>query len=182
MVDKGKSERLSPPLMYAFRAANQARDAKKKLDLRDESGERVIAGRRVPARAVITEPLLKRELSYDLEALVNTVCLDATQDLSGFDHVRRSILNFGFPDIAHRSIDELSVTDIKDEIATVLRNFEPRLAADSIMVTRDSSVDTADLKIRFIVRADLLCQPVNVPVEFVADVELDSGKIRVNRL
>ena len=32
------------------------------------------------------------------------------------------------------------------------------------------------------VRADLLCDPVNVPVEFVADVELDSGKIKINRL
>ena len=32
------------------------------------------------------------------------------------------------------------------------------------------------------VRADLICDPVNVPVEFVADVELDSGKIKINRL
>jgi type VI secretion system protein ImpF len=38
------------------------------------------------------------------------------------------------------------------------------------------------LKIRFVVNADLACEPLNVPVEFVAEVELDSGKILINRL
>jgi type VI secretion system protein ImpF len=61
-------------------------------------------------------------------------------------------------------------------------NFEPRLAADSIQVTRDVTVDAAELKVRFLVRADLLCEPLNVPVEFVADVEMDSGKILITRL
>jgi type VI secretion system protein ImpF len=47
---------------------------------------------------------------------------------------------------------------------------------------RDTAVDAADLKVRFIVRADLACDPLNVPIEFVADVEIDSGKIVINRL
>jgi len=42
------------------------------------------------------------------------------------------------------------------------------------------SVDPVELKIRFIVRADLTCEPVNVPVEFIADV-IDTGKILINR-
>ena len=92
------------------------------------------------------------------------------------------MLNFGFPDIAHRSIDETSVSDITSEIEAVLVSYEPRLVAGSITVARDTSVDAKQLKIRFIVRADLFCDPVNVPVEFVADVELDSGKIMINGL
>ena len=47
MAGRDKKDRLSPPLMYAFRGAHEARDAKKKLDLRDEAGERVIANRRI---------------------------------------------------------------------------------------------------------------------------------------
>jgi type VI secretion system protein ImpF len=35
------------------------------------------------------------------------------------------------------------------------------------------------LTIRFLVRADLDCEPVNVPLQFVADVELDTGKIAI---
>ena len=67
--------RLSPPLMYVFRAAHEAKDAKKSIDIRDRAGDRVIAGRRLRARQVITEPILRREVARDLEALLNTVAL-----------------------------------------------------------------------------------------------------------
>lgn len=50
-----KNDRLAPPLMYAFRAAHEKRDAKQRLDLRDEAGERVIAARRVTTRSPISE-------------------------------------------------------------------------------------------------------------------------------
>ena len=182
MSNFGRKERLSPPLMYAFRSANEARDAKKKLDLRDESGERVIASRRTVARIAITEPMLRREVARDLDALMNTIALESTQDLRSSEYVRKSILNYGFPDIAHRSIDEISVNEVSYEIGTVLMNYEPRLIRDTIRVTRDTAIDSADLKVRFIVRADLACDPLNVPIEFVADVEIDTGKIAINRL
>jgi len=45
-----------------------------------------------------------------------------------------------------------------------------------------ASAWAADLKVRFIVRADLFCEPLNVPIEFVADVEVDTGKIMIARL
>ena len=182
MADVGRKERLSPPLMYAFRTAHEARDARKRLDLRDEGGERVIASRRTVARFAITEPTLRREVARDLDALLNTIAMESTQDLKRFEHVSKSILNFGFPDIAHRSIDELSLDEVKFEIATVLTSYEPRLLGNTVQVTRDTSVDAADLKVRFIVRADLLCEPLNVPIEFVADVEIDTGKIMIARL
>ena len=84
MANAGRKERLSPPLMYAFRTAYEARDAKKKLDLRDESGERVIASRRTAARVAITEPTLRREVARDLDALMNTIAMESTQDLHEF--------------------------------------------------------------------------------------------------
>ena len=34
-----------------------------------------------------------------------------------------------------------------------------------------TSVGSEQLKLRFIVNADLRCEPVNVPVEFVADLD-----------
>jgi type VI secretion system protein ImpF len=182
MAGPTHKDRLSPPLMHAFRTAHAARDSKTKLDLRDEEGERVIASRRSAKRGAITEPMLRREVAIDLGALMNTIALESTVDLSEHEFVRRSVLNFGLPDIAHRSIDEASVSDITGEIKAALVSHEPRLVAGSITVARDPSVDAKQLKIRFTVRADLFCDPVNVPVEFLADVELDSGKIMINGL
>jgi type VI secretion system protein ImpF len=177
-----KKDRLSPPLMLAFRTAHTKGDAKDKIDLRDKAGERIIAGRRSSGRFPISEAVLRREVAHDLDFLMNTVALESTEDLSGHAQVRASILNYGFPDIAHRSIDEITVDDLKDEIRNVLMTFEPRLERGTIRARRDTSVTAEQLKLRFIVQADLHCEPLNVPVEFIADVDLDTGGIHINRL
>src|SRR5262245_51619889 len=182
MASVKKTDRLSPPLMYAFRSAHEARDARTKLDLRDEAGERVIAGRRMAVRTAITEPTLRREVARDLDSLMNTIALESSEDLESFAHVRGSILNYGLPDITHRSIDEVAVADVGEEIRSALARHEPRLIPNTIRVARDPEINEAELKVRFVVRAELLCEPLNVPVEFVADLELDSGNISVGRL
>lgn len=181
MADITQKTRLSPPLMHVFRAAHEAKDAAKKIDIRTEAGERVIAGRRLRPRQVITESALRREVSRDLEALLNTIAMESTIDMTDIPFVRKSILNFGLPDIAKRTIDEIGVRKVPEEIRTAIVNYEPRLTEESLRVERDLSVDPADLRIRFIVRADLTCEPVHVPVEFIADI-IESGKITVNRL
>jgi type VI secretion system protein ImpF len=177
-----RNDRLAPPLMYAFRAAHDKRDAKQSLDLRDEGGDRIIAARRVTARTPISEFGLRREVTSDLLNLLNTTNLDSADDLSKAPEVRRSILNFGFPDMTWRTIDENGLIEMAREIEVALADFEPRLARDSIKARRDLSVDVEELRLRFLVKADLRTQPVSVPVEFVAEVELDSGKIKVDRL
>ena len=167
--------------MQVFRASHEVKDAKTKIDIRTASGDRVIAGRRLRARQAITESVLRREVSRDLEALLNSIAMESTVDMSEAPHVRKSILNFGLPDIAHRTIDEAGVRKIPEEIRTAIINYEPRLAAASIQIERDMSIDAAELRVRFIVRADLTCDPVHVPVEFVADI-VERGKIIVKRL
>jgi type VI secretion system protein ImpF len=182
MYDTPRRNRLSPPLMFAFRSAFAARDSKKPSAPSEEAGQRVALGRRSASRSPITEPQLRREVARDLESLLNTVAMESAEDIEAFPAVRNSILNFGLPDIAHRTIDEGGVGDVRDEIRTALMNYEPRLAPESIQAKRDETVDSVELKVRFVVRAELRCEPVNVPVEFVADVELESGSIQVNRL
>lgn len=181
MANSRKTDRLAPPLMHAFRAAHEARDAKKRVDLRDEAGERIIAGRRMSVRTAITEPVLRAEVARDLGMLMNTINLASIEDLSATPEVRRSILNFGIPDLAHRSLDEGGVGGVSNEIERALIDFEPRLLPQTIHATRDTSVKASDLQIRFHVRADLKCDPVNVPVEFIADVEVETGKVKIDR-
>jgi type VI secretion system protein ImpF len=181
MDNPNRHPRLSTPLMHVFRTAHEAKDAKRIIDQRNEAGERIIASRRLRARQVITESMLRREVSRDLDALLNTVALDATVDMEHAPHVRKSILNFGIPDIAVRTIDENGVNDIPEEIRTAIINYEPRIAANSLRIARDKEVDPVELKVRFVIRGELVCHPVHVPVEFVADI-VESGKIVINRL
>jgi type VI secretion system protein ImpF len=167
--------------MHVFRAAHAAKDATKALDMRTETGERVVAGRRLRARQVITEPVLRREVSRDLEDLLNTVAMESTVDMSEAEWVRKSVLNFGLPDISHYGVDALAIRKLPDEIRAAIVNYEPRLAAASLQIERDPNPDGDELRVRFLVRADLSCEPVHVPVEFTADITA-AGEITVNRL
>ncbi len=181
MVSKN-NERLAPPLMFAFRAAHEKRDAKKALDLRDPSGQRIIASRRSPSRAPISESGLRREVNSDLVDLLNTVNLDSAQSLEDAPEVRRSVLNFGLADLSNRTIDEQRLSEISKQLEQALRVFEPRLAAETLSVGRSPVIDAEALRLKFFIKADLRSEPLDVPVEFVAEVELDSGKIKVDRL
>jgi type VI secretion system protein ImpF len=177
-----RDERLAPPLMFAFRAAHEKRDAKKAVDLRDASGQRVLASRRAANRAPISESGLRREVNSDIVDLLNTVNLNSALDLSEAPEVEKSVLNFGFPDLSNRTIDEHRLTEISKEIEQALRTFEPRLEGSSLAVGRDALIDVEALRLKFLIKADLRAEPLDVPVEFVAEVELDSGKIKVERL
>ncbi|MDK9695587.1 MAG: type VI secretion system baseplate subunit TssE [Siculibacillus sp.] len=142
----------------------------------------MIAGRRAAARALVSEKILRGEVKRDLENLLNTIDLNSTQSLDGFEEAKSSILNFGIPDIVHHTIDEERVDDVVGEIAGAIRLFEPRLAERSIVVRRDRTVDPNELSVRFLVSGELVMSPENIPVEFVADLELNTGKLALNRL
>jgi type VI secretion system protein ImpF len=181
MLDVLRRNRLSPPLMQVFRAAHEAGDAARKIDGRGDAQERPVTGRRSRTRQAITESALRREVARDLDALLNATAMESTADMTEFPDARKSILNFGLPDISNRTIDSVGIRTIPAELRTSINHYEPRLAAATLQIDRDMSVDPAELKVRFVVRADLTCYPIQVPVEFVADI-VESGNIVVNRL
>lgn len=181
MTRDNRQSRLSPPLMHVFRTAHEAKDARRGPARHDGAPDGVIAARRLRARQVITEPMLRREVARDLDALLNTIALESTVDMTDAPQVRRSILNFGLPDIALRTIDETAVDQIPGEIRDAILHFEPRIGRDSLRIERDRQVEAHELKVRFLIRAELICHPVHVPVEFVADV-VETGKILIKRL
>ncbi|MDP4024923.1 type VI secretion system baseplate subunit TssE [Methylobacterium sp. NEAU 140] len=181
MASRTDAKRVRIPLMEAFRAAHRARDARARLDVRDADGERVVAGRRATARAAMSASELQRSVAGDVERLMNTIHFAADTDLAGLPHARRSVLNHGFVNIGRMTIDEIGVGAIAAEIKAALQTFEPRLFPPSIAVHRDASVDAAELKLRFVVRAEIEADPLNVPVEFVADLERDTGRIRIGQ-
>lgn len=173
--------RVRTPVAQAFRRAFQERDKGREAKSPDPSGEAAVQGRLSLSRASMSEAELQRLVTLELGGLMNTVNLAAATDLSEHPQVRRSVLNFGFPDMVHRSIDEIGVNDIGDEIAWVLATFEPRLLPGSVRVARDAGVDPDTLKVRFVVSAELDCKPLKLPVQFLADLERDTGKIVIQR-
>lgn len=168
-------------LMEIFRVANDERDARRRVDVADESGARILQGRRMQMRSSTNASDLQRCVAHDLERMMNVVHLAADIDLSAYPEASRSILNHGFVDIARLTLDDGAVNGIATEIEAALRIFEPRLLSGSIVARRDIDVDPTELTLRFLVRAEIRADPLNIPVEFVADLDRDTGHMKVAR-
>lgn len=176
-----RDKRVRAPLMQAFRTAHAERDAMRREPTGAGTADRVVTSRSGAGRTGITEGELVRSVAHDIEGLMNTIQLAATLDLSAHLHAARSILNFGIPDVVHRSIEDIGVHDVGAEIRAALVAYEPRIVPDSIGVMRDLSADAGALKLRFVVSAVLDSEPLNIPVEFIADLERDTGKVTLGR-
>jgi type VI secretion system protein ImpF len=185
-VPQDRDLRLKPlqvPLMYAFRAAAEARDARRAERVVDERTEaRVLTERGSVRRRGANEAELKRNLDIDLSNLVNTVNLGSIVDLAGLDRVRASILNFGVQDITHLTSDAVDRTAIVGYLRDALLAHEPRLIGATLDVTMRDEVDEVNQRIAFEISAEMACRPVDIPLEFVAELDMGSGKVRLSNL
>ena len=177
----GNSDRFQVPVMFAFRDAFDAKDARKRIEERRD-GEKVISGRGSLKRRGADETVLKRNLAVDLLALVNTIDLASAVGLDDFEHVGRSILNFGLYDVAHLTSEEVGVDSVARNLSAALIDHEPRLNPDTLNVVREQEFDEVDQRIRFTVSAEMSCTPLDIPIEFVAEIDIGSGKIQLTRL
>lgn len=190
MVAQLRQKWLNAPMMLAFRSTASARAGSlgsekrgsEKQGREKQDGDDGNAKRHYSVKLAATEQFIRAEVRNDLSMLVNAVALESTVDLEDYPHVRASILNYGVPDIVSRTIDDHDVERVGHELKTALTMFEPRLVADTIATERDPNARAEALALRFVVRGDLVCHPVNVPVEFLADVEFESQKIVIKRL
>jgi type VI secretion system protein ImpF len=178
--DSERKDRLSPPLMFVFRMTDRktARGAAARETLSNAPGGNAGPITK-PQRVAILDRQLRDEVEQDIDALVSHVSFDSSIDLDAFPWARASILNFGFPDLARRTVAELETADLDGEIERILKIYEPRLAPGSLQVERDHNVETPEIQIRYLIRGDLSCEPLDVPVEFIADVDVSSGILRI---
>jgi type VI secretion system protein ImpF len=103
------------------------------------------------ARGVVVSPdVLREAVRRDIEVLFNTerfesaplltpreaeVWADHPPSLADFPEVRRSVVNFGVPPFAGRSIRDFDRDTLAREIRAVLAAFEPRLRESATRVT-----------------------------------------------
>jgi type VI secretion system protein ImpF len=181
MAKADRGQQFQVPLMYAFRDAFREGDARKNNDVRVD-GERVISGRSTLRRSGAAESLLREDLAIDLVSLLNTIDLASVIDLADLPYVSRSVVNFGLYDLTHLTSDETRVEDVGRNLATALLQHEPRLKRETLHVERDKEFDDVTQRIRLNVAAEMSSRPFDVPVEFVAEVDLGSGKVSLTRL
>jgi type VI secretion system protein ImpF len=179
-VTPQQGQRLQVPLLYAFREAAAAGDARK-ADLRhDADGARILSQRASLRQRGANEAALKRNLNIDLDHLANTVNLASVVDLDRYPAVRRSVLNFGMDDLTHLTVDSSDILSLAAALRAALIAHEPRLVPDTLRIERRETDEDNTQRIGFHAHAEMKCRPVDIPLEFVAEIDVGSGKVELH--
>lgn len=162
MADLTQKDRLQPSLLDRL----TDNDPERKQESRDA---RVLS----PSR-------LRDCVRRDLAWLLNTTHLRSVQDLSEHPHVARSVLNYGMPDMAGRTVSTVNTTVLEQAIRRVILDFEPRLVAKTLRVKL--FVDEKQMNhntMSFDIEAELWAQPLPLRLFLRTSVDLENGTIDV---
>lgn len=174
-------DRRQVSLMHVFRAARASNDARvAKADYQD--GAREMTARSQERRTGTDEATLRAHLSADLASLMNTINLDAVVPLDDVPYVAKSVINFGFGDMSEMSNSIHASQQIAQLIRDTLIEHEPRLIAETIDIQLNRDVQDSTQRLSFDVSAEMVATPVDVPLDFVAEVDMGAGKIQMTRL
>jgi type VI secretion system protein ImpF len=174
-------QQLQIPIMYAFREAFRARDAK--IDGTSyNDGQRVLTDRAALRRRGANEAQLRRNLEIDLVQLANTINLSACMDVDDLEYVRKSVLNYGVVDLSNLTSEDIRVQRIPQQLARALLNHEPRFVPETMDVQLREDFDDVNQKLRFEINAEMACKPVDIPLEFIAEIDVGSGKMKFSNI
>ncbi len=119
----------------------------------------------------------KQAVARDLDALLNSRCVDPDEDIERYPHAARSVLNFGIIDLSSLSLlnpDDRAL--LRDKIRQTIERHEPRLTR--VRVTLDVP-DGMQRMLRFRVDAVLKVHPNKPPVTFDAMLQLSSNAYQI---
>ncbi len=169
-------------LMNVFRQAARERDSRKVDNTLSEDGGRVLSSRTIERREGAGQATLRDHLAQDLGNLMGTIHLEAAQSLDGLDHVRKSVLNYGMQDMTSLTTDDFKNAKVIRDLRDALLAHEPRLIADTLVIKLRTQQADAQQRISFDIRAEMTARPVDVPLEFVAEIDTGVGKVALANL
>ncbi len=164
--------RYHVPLMHAFRDAFRKGDSRRPP--RDEGDERTPSQAEAVRRRGLGETQIRDMVIEDIGAILTTIDLQSAVQIDDLPNVSRSILNFGLYDIMHLTSEDSRVSEIERNIVAALMCYEPRIRRDSLHVEWSQRIDDVQQKIRLSISAEVNNRPVNIPVDFTAEVDLSS--------
>lgn len=132
----------------------------------------------VPRLERFNETALRATVRRELAWLLNTTNLSATTDLADYPEVATSVLNYGVPDLAGKSLHQRTVQHRAREIRAAIRTFEPRIDRDSLKV-EPATTDEDLNKIIFMIQGDVTSAVKALPVKFRTSLEVDSAAVDI---
>lgn len=120
---------------------------------------------------------LKRAVARDMDALLNTRCIDTEEHLDGFPHARTSMLDFGITDLSSLCLlDPSDQAYLRDKIRIAIQRHEPRLGSISVSLDAPKGMERM---LRFRVDAHLKTLPTRPAVRFDATLQISTSSYQI---
>lgn len=169
-------------LMNVFRQAARERDAAKADAKFTEDGGRVLSNRSIERRHGASQTTLREHLAQDLGNLMGTIHMEAAQSLEGLPFVKKSVLNYGMQDMTRLTTEDFKNNALVRDLRATLLAHEPRLIPETLVIKLRSLKADQQQRISFDIRAEMAARPVDVPLEFVAEIDTGAGKVSLGDL
>jgi len=122
----------------------------------------------------------KEAVIRDLGWLLNSVSLDVCMDLDSYPEVKRSVLNFGIPDISGQTSSSIDVRTIENSVKQAIRGFEPRIIRHSLKVNVHSDPsEMSHNSLVFEIEGAVFGQPSPFQIVLRSELDLECGEFRV---
>ena len=162
MAELTQKERLQPSLLDRLTDS----EPDKKQESRD--------------KRVLSLSKLREGVIRDLAWLFNSGNLETTEDLSDYPHVARSVVNFGLPDLAGKTVSGLDVKAVEKLLKQIIQNFEPRILSNTLRINVSSQESAMSANaLTFDIEGEMWAQPTPQRLFLRTEIDLESGAFAV---
>ncbi len=127
-------------------------------------------------RRVLSLGRLREAVLRDLAWLLNTTRMEASEDLTDYPVVARSVVNFGIPELTGTVVSELDASGLESLIRTCIWTYEPRLRRDTLQVrVLHTPEETNHRSVEFQIEGELMAQPLPLQLYLKTEIDLQSG-------
>lgn len=145
--------------------------------LTDEAPEAKEEGR---DKRVLGLAQLRASVLRDISWLLNTVHLQATQDLSAWPQVTSSTVNYGIPDLAGSSVAGKNTLALERAVKQAVLDFEPRILPDTLKVSVHLDAEQMSRHaMLFIIEGKLWAQPIPLSLYLKTELDLETGAVTI---
>jgi len=122
---------------------------------------------------------LRESVIRDLEWLLNTGCLEISLELGSYPEVRKSVLNYGIPDISGTSARGKDSSSIERDNKQAILDFEPRILPGTLKVgVAINETEMSANTMTFEIQGELWWQPLPERFYLRATLDLEFGKFK----
>jgi len=115
----------------------------------------------------------------DLAWLLNSGNMSNVEDLSEYEDVERSVMNFGMPDLCGMSASGIDPAEVQERLADAIRYFEPRILPSSLVVRVITDAEgRKGNTLSFEIEGELWAQPMHESLFIKTELDIESGEFK----